>query len=178
MEYSIIKALHIIFVVSWFAGLFYLPRLLVYHAEAQSKTDPEKTILTKQFEKMEKILFNAIMIPAMILTWATGLIMVYLNWLDQFGQHTWLHLKLGFVFLITIYHFYNRYIILEFRKGNFIYSGNFLRFFNEIATILLVAVVFLVVQKNSTDFLYSIAGFILFGILIMLAVKIAKKLRN
>ena len=68
MSYTVLKSIHIIFVVSWFAGLFYLPRLLVYHAESQAKEEPEKGILSKQFEKMEKILFNAIMIPAMFLT--------------------------------------------------------------------------------------------------------------
>ncbi|MFM1914307.1 MAG: hypothetical protein RIR51_2160 [Bacteroidota bacterium] len=178
MDYNIVKALHIIFVVSWFAGLFYLPRLLVYHSEAQEKDSKEKEILSKQFEKMEKILFIAIMIPAMFLTWITGLSLIYLGWLDDFEQQIWLHVKLGFVLIITIYHFYCRYIILEFRKGNFIYSGSFLRLFNEIATILLVGVVFLVVQKKTSGLLYSIGGFILFGIIIMLAVKLVKKLRS
>ncbi len=84
MNYELLKSLHIIFVVSWFAGLFYLPRLLVYHAEAQDKTSQEKEILSAQFEKMEKVLFNAIMIPAMFLTWITGLSLIYSAWLDSF----------------------------------------------------------------------------------------------
>ena len=178
MIYPILKSLHIIFVVSWFAGLFYLPRLLVYHAEAQDKTEPERSILSAQFEKMQKVLFNAIMIPAMFLTWITGLSLVYLQWWDGFNQHTWLHLKLAFVLAITIYHFYCRYIVLQFRQQNFIFSGPQLRLFNEIATILLVSVVFLVVGKNSLDWLYGLIGFTLFGILIMAAVKIAKRVRN
>lgn len=178
MIYPIIKSLHIIFVVSWFAGLFYLPRILVYHAESQDKSEPERSILSTQFEKMQKVLFNAIMIPAMFLTWLTGLSLIYLQWWDGFGQHTWLHLKLGFVVGITIYHFYCRYIILQFRQKNFIFSGPQLRLFNEIATILLVSVVFLVVGKNSLDWLYGLLGFTLFGILIMAAVKIAKRFRN
>ncbi|MFL0161341.1 CopD family protein [Aquirufa salirivi] len=178
MIYPIIKSLHIIFVVSWFAGLFYLPRLLVYHAESQDKTEPERTILSAQFEKMQQVLFNAIMIPAMFLTWITGLSLVYLQWWDGFGQHTWLHLKLAFVVGITIYHFYCRHIILQFRRQNFIFSGPQLRLFNEIATILLVSVVFLVVGKNSLDWLYGLLGFSLFGILIMAAVKMAKRFRN
>lgn len=178
MIYPILKSLHIIFVVSWFAGLFYLPRLLVYHAESQDKAEPERNILSTQFEKMEKVLFNAIMIPAMFLTWLTGLSLIYLQWWDGFGQHTWLHLKLAFVVGITIYHFYCRYIILAFRQQNFIFSGPQLRLFNEIATILLVSVVFLVVGKNSLDWLYGLMGFTLFGILIMAAVKMAKRFRN
>lgn len=178
MSYEVIKSLHIIFVVSWFAGLFYLPRLLVYHVEAQDKDEVEKNILSKQFEKMEKLLFNAIMIPAMFLTWITGLTLIYLTWWNGFGQHTWLHLKLAFVVAITIYHFYCRHIILQFKNQKFIFSGPSLRLFNEIATILLVSVVFLVVNKNAIDWMYGLLGFALFAIFIMLAVKLVKKLKS
>jgi putative membrane protein len=178
MDYSILKSLHIIFVISWFAGLFYLPRLLVYHAEAQSKEPNEKAILSAQFSKMEKLLFNAIMIPAMFLTWITGLLMIYLMWWDSFGSHTWLHLKLAFVVGITIYHFVCRHFIRQFQQENFIISGPQLRLFNEIATILLVAVVFLVVAKNTLDMVYGLVGFVIFAIVIMAAVKAVKKYRT
>lgn len=178
MDYSILKSLHIIFVISWFAGLFYLPRLLVYHAEAQSKEPNEKAILSAQFSKMEKLLFNAIMIPAMFLTWITGLILIYLAWWDSFGSHTWLHLKLSFVVGITIYHFVCRHFIRQFQQGNFIISGPQLRMFNEIATVLLVAVVFLVVAKNTLDMIYGLVGFVIFAIVIMAAVKIVRKYRT
>jgi len=177
MSYEVVKSLHIIFVVSWFAGLFYLPRLLVYHVESQDKDEIEKSILSKQFEKMEKLLFNAIMIPAMFLTLITGLSMIYMIWWDGFSQHTWLHLKLAFVVGITIYHFYCRHIVLQFRKQNFIFSGPQLRLFNEIATILLVAIVFLVVNKNAVDWMYGLLGFALFAVFIMLAVKLVRKFR-
>lgn len=178
MDYSIIKSLHIIFVVSWFAGLFYLPRLLVYHVEAQAKEALEKKILSAQFEKMERLLFNAIMIPAMFLTWITGLVLIYSAWWDGFNAHTWLHLKLGFVVCITLYHFACRHIIIQFRQGNFILSGPQLRLFNEIATILLVAIVFLVVGKNGLDWLYGLGGFVGFAILIMTAVTVVKRFRS
>lgn len=178
MDYNFLKSLHIIFVVSWFAGLFYLPRLLVYHVEAQEKDTQAKEILSKQFEKMEKLLFNAIMIPAMFLTWITGLSMIYLTWWDSFGSHTWLHLKLGFVVGITIYHFVCRHLILKFRASEFILTGGQLRLFNEIATILLVAVVFLVIAKNTFDMLMGMGGFIIFAIAIMAAVTIVKKIRS
>ena len=178
MNYELLKSLHIIFVVSWFAGLFYLPRLLVYHAEAQDKTSQEKEILSAQFEKMEKVLFNAIMIPAMFLTWITGLSLIYTAWLDSFGSQSWLHLKLAFVVGITVYHFYCRHLILAFRAKRFVLSGNQLRLFNEIATILLVAVVFLVVAKNTLDWVYGLIGFVAFAVLIISAVKIVKRLRN
>ncbi|MEY4986781.1 MAG: hypothetical protein RL567_560 [Bacteroidota bacterium] len=178
MDYNFLKSLHIIFVVSWFAGLFYLPRLLVYHVEAQDKDAPAKEILSKQFEKMEKLLFNAIMIPAMWLTWLTGLSMIYLTWWDNFQAHTWLHLKLAFVVGITIYHFVCRHLIRKFRATEFILTSGQLRLFNEIATILLVAVVFLVIAKNTFDMLMGMGGFIIFAIVIMAAVTIVKKIRS
>jgi putative membrane protein len=178
MDYNFLKSLHIIFVVSWFAGLFYLPRLLVYHVEAQDKDAQAKDILSKQFEKMEKLLFNAIMIPAMWLTWLTGLSMVYLTWWDNFHAHGWLHLKLTFVLCITIYHFVCRYLIRQFRASQFILKSGQLRLFNEIATILLVAVVFLVIAKNTFDMVLGIGGFIAFAIVIMAAVTIVKKIRS
>lgn len=176
--YNILKSLHIIFVVSWFAGLFYLPRLLIYHVESQDKDAQTRDILSKQFEKMEKLLFNAIMIPAMWLTWLTGLSMVYLVYWDSFQSHTWLHLKLAFVAGITIYHFVCRYLIRKFRASEFILSSNQLRLFNEIATILLVAVVFLVIAKNTLDMLKGMGGFVIFAIVIMAAVTIVKKIRS
>ncbi len=178
MDYSILKSLHIIFVISWFAGLFYLPRLLVYHDEAQEKEANEKAILSAQFSKMEKLLFNAIMIPAMFLTWITGLSLIYLSWWDSFASHAWLHLKLAFVVGITIYHFVCRHFIRQFQKENFLISGSQLRLFNEIATILLVAVVFLVVTKNTTDLTQILLGFVIFAIVIMAAVKVVKKYRS
>ena len=175
MSYEVLKSLHIIFVISWFAGLFYLPRLLVYHVESQDKPELERNILSTQFEKMAKLLFNAIMVPAMVLTWITGLSLIYTVYWEAFASLTWLHLKLGFVICITIYHFYCRYVIQQFRAKNFIHSGSFLRLFNEIATILLVAVVFLVVGKNSLDWVYGLVGFILFAVVIMVAVKAVKR---
>jgi putative membrane protein len=178
MDYNFLKSLHIIFVVSWFAGLFYLPRLLVYHVEAQDKDEQAREILSKQFEKMEKLLFNAIMIPAMWLTWLTGLAMIYSMWWDSFKSHGWLHLKLAFVIGITIYHFVCRHLIQKFRKSEFVLSGGQLRLFNEIATILLVAVVFLVIAKNTFDMVIGIGGFVVFAIVIMAAVQIVKKIRT
>ena len=176
--YNHIKAVHIIFVTSWFAGLFYLPRLFVYHTEANQKTDLERSIIQEQFKKMEKVLFNAIMIPAMWLTVISGIIMVYLTWWDSFASHGWLHLKLGFVIGLIIYHFYCRKLIIELRQDKFRFSGFQLRLFNEIATIFLFAIVFLVVLKNSVDWIWGIVGLITFAIVIMLAVRIVKRIRE
>lgn len=178
MDYNHIKAIHIIFVVSWFAGLFYLPRLFVYHTEANNKPELERDILQKEYRRMEKVLFNAIMIPAMWLTVVSGLTMIYWAWLDGFAQQGWLHLKLSFVVCLIAYHFYCRKLIFELREGKFRFTGFQLRLYNEVATILLFAIVFLVVMKNAIDWIWGIVGLLIFAVVIMSAVRIVKKIRE
>ena len=176
MTYLHFKALHIIFVVSWFAGLFYMPRLFVYHTEAKDKTSPEREILFAQFTKMEKLLWNAIMTPACWLTIIFGSIMLYItpSWLDQ----EWMQLKLAFVVGLVAYHFFTRKILLELRHGIFRFSSFQLRLFNEIATIFLFSIVFLVVLKNTVDWLWGVLGLVIFAILMMTAVRIVKRIRE
>ena len=178
MNYEHVKAIHIIFVTSWFAGLFYLPRLFVYHTEANDKPDLERLIIQEQFQKMEKVLFNAIMVPAMWLTLISGTILVYWVWWDSFASHGWLHLKLTFVAGLLVYHFVCRKLIVELRTDKFRFTGFQLRLFNEIATIFLFAIVFLVVLKNSVDWIWGIVGLLTFGIVIMSAVRIVKSIRE
>lgn len=178
MEYNHIKAIHIIFVTSWFAGLFYLPRLFVYHTEANNKPETERLILQSEYKRMQKVLFNAIMIPAMWLTILSGITMIYWTWWDSFVSYSWLHLKLGFVVGLIIYHLYCRKLILELRKDQFRFTGFQLRLFNEIATIFLFAIVFLVVLKNAIDWIWGIVGLIIFAVLIMSAVRIVKTIRE
>jgi len=178
MNYEHVKAIHIIFVTSWFAGLFYLPRLLVYHTEANSKPAMERDILQKEYLRMEKVLFNAIMIPAMWLTVISGITLVYWTWWDSFAAHGWLHIKLLFVLGLIIYHFYCRKLILELRQNKFRFSGFQLRLFNEIATIFLFAIVFLVVLKNSVDWIWGLAGLLVFALVILSAVRIVKWIRE
>ncbi|SEJ57871.1 putative membrane protein [Dyadobacter koreensis] len=176
MTYLHFKALHIIFVVSWFAGLFYMPRLLVYHTEAQNKAEAIKEALSAEFRKMEKLLWNAIMVPAMWLTLITGATMIYLTpgWLSQ----GWMHMKLTFVLGLVGYHFFTRKLILEIQKGQFRFSSMQLRLWNEVATIFLFSIVFLVVLKNSVDWIWGVLGLIAFAVIIMSAVKIVKKIRE
>jgi putative membrane protein len=176
MTYLHFKALHIIFVVSWFAGLFYMPRLFVYHTEAKDKTEPERQILFAQFTKMEKLLWNAIMTPALWLTLIFGSIMLYItpSWLDQ----GWMQLKLVFVAGLIVYHLFTRKILLELRNGVFRFSSFQLRLFNEIATIFLFSIVFLVVLKNTVDWLWGVLGLVIFAILMMTAVRIVKRIRE
>ena len=176
MTYLHFKALHIIFVVSWFAGLFYMPRLLVYHTEAQSKIEAAREVLNEQFMKMEKLLWNAIMVPAMWMTLITGSIMIYITpgWLSQ----GWMHMKLTFVLGLVGYHFFTRKLILEIQKGHFRFSSIQLRLWNEVATIFLFSIVFLVVLKNSVDWIWGVLGLIAFAVIIMSAVRIVKKIRE
>ncbi|CAG5010353.1 hypothetical protein DYBT9275_04699 [Dyadobacter sp. CECT 9275] len=176
MTYLHFKALHIIFVVSWFAGLFYMPRLFVYHTEAREKPSPEKEILFAQFIKMEKLLWNAIMTPACWLALIFGSVMLYLSpaWLEQ----DWMRLKLLFVLGLLAYHSYTRKILLEIRQEKFRYTSAQLRLYNEIATIFLFSIVFLVVLKNTVDWLWGVLGLVIFAIVIMAAVRVVKGLRE
>ncbi|MCU0352219.1 MAG: CopD family protein [Cytophagales bacterium] len=178
MTYEHLKALHIIFVTSWFAGLFYLPRLLVYHTEANQRPDNERRVIQEQFQKMERILFNAIMVPAMWITLLTGAGLVYWMWWDNFAAHGWLHVKLAFVAGLVVYHFVCRKLIAELRAGRFRFSSLQLRLYNEIATVLLFAIVFLVVLKNTLDWVWGVAGLLVFAVLIMSAVRVVKLFRE
>jgi len=174
--YNYILAIHIIFVVCWFAGLFYIVRLFIYHREAQDKPEPEKSILSKQFEVMERRLWNVIAIPSMILVLAAGITMLCLvpGWLKQ----PWMHIKLTFVLLLVVYHFTCQNIIRQMRNGIFKWSSTKLRVWNEVATIFLFAIVFLAVLKDSLSWIYGIVGLLAFTMIIMSAVKIYKYYRT
>lgn len=176
LNYLPFKALHIIFVVSWFAGLFYMPRLFVYHTEANERPEVERRVLFAQFVKMEKLLWNAIMTPACWLALLCGTAMLGINpsWLDQ----DWMKLKLLFVLGLLAYHSFTRKILLELRQEKFRYSSFQLRLFNEVATIFLFSIVFLVVLKNTVDWLYGVGGLIVFAVVIMTAVRLVKKARE
>jgi len=132
-----VKALHIVFVISWFAGLFYLPRLFVYHAQAEDSVSRER------FKVMERKLYRGIMTPAMVLTLATGLAL----WLVYGFGGGWLHAKLALVILLVAYHFWMRALMREFARDENRHSHGFYRWVNEAPTVLLVAIVVLVVVK-------------------------------
>ncbi len=174
--YLYVKSLHIIFIVSWFAGLFYIPRLFVYHTEANERPEEERTILFRQFVKMEGLLFRAIMVPAMWLTLVTGFTMLYLSpaWLSQ----GWMQIKLGFVAGLLVYHFGTRKLLYELKAERFRFSSFQLRLWNEVATVFLFAIVFLVVLKSAVQWIWGVVGLILFAVVIMTAVRLAKKARE
>jgi putative membrane protein len=171
-----IKALHIIFVVTWFAGLFYIVRLFIYQTEALEKPEPEKSILSKQLAIMAKRLWLGITWPSALLTLVFGLWILSL--MPGYLSQGFMHLKLGFVFLLYIYHFLCQILYRQLQKGEARYSSNQLRIWNEVATLFLVAIVFLIVLKNSLDMVYGLLGLIAFSILLMLAIRIYKRIRE
>ncbi|MGH2565322.1 MAG: CopD family protein, partial [Ginsengibacter sp.] len=172
--YFYVKALHIIFVVTWFSGLFYMVRLFVYNAEAQTKTEPERTILTKQFSIMQKRLWYGITWPSAILTLIFGV------WIGiLYGSlPTWLLVKLFFVLGLFIYHFTLHSIFLQQQRNNFKWSSQQLRIWNEVATIFLIAIVMLAVVKQLLSVVWGVGILIAFAILLMIAIKIYKKYRK
>ena len=139
--YLLFKSLHLISVISWMAGLLYLPRIFVYHAENSSE---KKT--SEIFKTMERKLFFYIMTPAMILSWIFGVILIYSIGFQQMGQ-TWMILKIIFVTILTLYHFYLGKILAQFEIDQNTHSHKFYRFINEIPTLLLILIVFVVVFK-------------------------------
>ncbi|HTH83685.1 MAG TPA: protoporphyrinogen oxidase HemJ [Mucilaginibacter sp.] len=174
--YYYVLAIHIIFVVCWMAGLFYMVRLFIYHTEAQAKPEPDRTILSKQFEIMESKLWWIITTPSMYLVLAAGITLLYLQpvWL----QMGWMHIKLTFVLGLVIYHFICQNKMKQMRNGIYKWTSTQLRFWNELATLFLFAIVFLVVLKNSLNWIFGVVGIIAFSIVLMMAVKIYKRFRE
>lgn len=176
MSYQAVLALHIIFVVSWFAALFYIVRLFIYHVEAEQKEEVERVILQKQYKLMQQRLWYIIGWPAMILTTIFG------TWLLIKHPHLlkmpFMHVKLGLVFGLILYHLSCQRIMNQLAKDRIDHTSFRLRLWNEVATIFLVAIVFVVMLKNSMNWIWGVAGFIGIGSALMIAVKMYKKSRD
>ncbi len=176
MEYYFyIKSFHLIFVITWFAGLFYIPRLFVYQIEAFHKPSPEKEILGKQLKLMSKRLWFIITWPSAILALLFGLVLFYLN--PTLVYQNWMQVKLVFVVLLIIYHLKTHLYYKELQNDVVKKTSSFMRIWNEGATFILFAVVFLVVLKSAINWIWGIVGIIILGILIMLGFKIYKNIR-
>ncbi len=172
--YLYLKALHIIFIVTWFAGLFYIVRLFIYNTEAAEKNEPERSILGLQFSIMIKRLWLGITWPSAIITAILGpLIWFRLGFTPQ-----WLLIKLFFVLGLYIYHFTLHALYKQQSKGLFKYSSQQLRIWNEIATIFLIAIVMLATVKQSISFVWGLVGLIGLMIVLMSAIKIYKAVRS
>jgi len=179
MEYLYLKALHIIFVVTWFAGLFYIVRLFIYYVEAAEEKEDAKAILQKQYRLMSKRLWYGITWPSALLT------AVFACWLLFFTSQgrawllaPWMHVKLVFVIALYVYHYMCHRMFIQLMADKITFSSFKLRMWNEVATILLFAIVFLVILKNSISWIWGVVGIVVFGVLIMLAIKAYKKIRE
>lgn len=170
------KALHIIFVVAWFAGLFYVPRLFIYQTEAAAEPEPARKLLTDRFKLMARRLWYIITWPAFILAtlFAVWLLVLYPSYLSM----PWMHLKLGLVALLILYHLSLHVLFRRLMRDEYLLSSLKLRLYNEVATLLLFAIVFTVVFKNTSGWYYGAGGILLLGVVLMLAVKIYKRLRT
>ena len=142
--YLLFKSIHLIAVISWVAGLLYLPRIFVYHSETAANNKSEDSMST--FKVMERRLFIYIMNPAMVVSWIFGILLIHTIGIDNFGS-LWLQLKLCFVIILTIYHFFLFQCLRKFSENNNSYSPKFYKIINEIPTLLLIAIIFVVVFK-------------------------------
>lgn len=180
--YYYIKALHIIFIVTWFAGLFYFPRLLIYNAEVQSEPDANiKTAMSRQYQLMMKRLWFGITVPSAIITFILGSLTLHFgHWESHLFDSTgrWLLIKLCFVILLYVYFFSLGKIFKQQSRGIFKYSGNQLRFYNEVATVFLFAIVFLATVKSAGSLLYGLGGLIALILILVIAIKIYKRVRE
>jgi putative membrane protein len=177
MEFLYIKALHVIFVVCWFAALFYIVRLFIYATEAQSKDDVARPILTQQLLTMQKKLWYIIGWPAAVGTHVFGWWMIISNPTYYLAQ-PWMWLKIISVILLSFYHLQCQRIFNQQRLGVYKFSSFKLRMFNELATILLVAIVFLVIVKSSSGLLWGLLGTIAFAGILVLMVYVYKRTRE
>lgn len=172
--YLYIKALHIIFVITWFSGLFYMVRLFVYNAEAYTKTEPDKTVLMKQYTIMQKRLWYGITWPSAILT------IIFGTWMGiLYGSlPPWLIVKLCFVLGLFLYHLSLQKIFNQQQHENFKWTSQRLRMWNELATLFLIAIVMLAVVKELLNVLWGILALIAVAILLMIAIRMYKKYRK
>ncbi|CAH0337494.1 CopD family protein [Flavobacterium sp. CHNK8] len=177
--YNYIKSLHLIFVITWFVGLFNIVRLFVYQIEAADKPSPEKEILQNQYKIMTYRMWYIITWPSAILASIFAFWMLFFTDLGRaWLQMPWMHVKLGFVFLLYLYHAKCHQIFNQLQRNEVRYTSNFMRLWNEGATIILFAVVFLVILKNAFNWIYGVIGIILFSVILMLGFQFYKKIRE
>ena len=174
--YNYIKSLHLIFVVTWFAGLFYEPRLFIYHIEASKKSSPAREILEKQLKIMSRRLWYIITWPSAILAtlFAVWLLILIPEWLCQ----SWMLIKIGFILLLYAYHLKTHQMFLELQRDKIRYSSNFVRVWNEGATLFLFAIVFLAIVKSAINWVFMVLGTLGLIAFLMLSIKLYKRWRK
>ncbi|MEJ7647195.1 MAG: CopD family protein [Chryseolinea sp.] len=171
-----LKAVHIVFVVTWFAGLFYMPRLFVYIVEANAKSEPERSILLKQLRMMASRLWFGITWPSAIITFGMGasLLIETPEWL----QYGFIHIKLTLVALLYAYHFSLHYIFKSLKNDQIKFTSNQLRIWNEVATLFLISIVFIIVVKDALSILWGLVGLVVIAASIMAGIRLYKKHRK
>ncbi len=176
MNILYIKALHIIFVITWFAGLFYIVRLFIYHIEAENKPSPAKQILQTQYKLMSRRLWYIITWPSAILAsfFAFWLIVEKPSYLEL----NWMQVKISFVLALYFYHLYCHRIYRQIQNDIIKYTAFQLRIWNEIATVILFSIIFIVTLKSSINWIWGVAGIVLLIILLALSIKLYKKFRE
>ena len=174
--YNYFKALHIFFVVAWFAGLFYVPRLFIYHIEASKKASPEKEIITKQLKIMTRRLWYIISWPSAILTILFGVLMLTIipSWILQ----KWMIAKLSFVALLIIYHLKTHVFFKQLQRDQIKKSSFFMRIWNEAPTLLLFIIILLATFKEAMTLLSGVISFISLIIFLFIGIKIYQKYRK
>lgn len=176
-SYLLFKSLHLIAMVAWFAGLFYLVRLFVYHVEAEEREPTARAVLEEQLGIMEDRLFRIILRPAMLLTWVFGLALIYERGMDWFKVNHWLHLKLLLVFLLSAYSDYLGRVIKRLARGDRVMTSDQFRLFNEVPTLFLLAIVLLAVYKSLANFGYTFLAILAVGVILFIATRMYKKIR-
>ncbi|SEP76771.1 putative membrane protein [Hyunsoonleella jejuensis] len=176
MAYFYLKAFHLIFVITWFAGLFYIPRLFVYQIEAFHKPSPDKEILGKQLKLMAKRLWFIITWPSAILALLFGLALFHLN--PTLLYQPWMQVKLAFILLLFIYHIKTHKYYQQLQNDVVKKSSSYMRIWNEGATFILFAVIFLVILKSAINWIWGVIGILVLGMLIMLGFKLYKNIRE
>jgi len=176
MGFEYIKALHLIFIVTWFAGLFYIVRLFIYQTEALEKPEYERLILKPQLDLMARRLWYIITWPSAILTLIFGFWVLTYRW--GYLQQEFMQAKLIFVLLLYVYHGYSQVLFNELQAGKARWSSNQLRLWNELSTLLLFAIVFLIVLKNTLSMVWGMLGLVGLSLVLLLAIKLYKKYRT
>lgn len=179
--YAYIKSIHLVFVVSWFVGLFYIVRLFIYQVESYEKPEPDRTILTNEYKRIQGLLYKIIMTPAMYLTIISALGMIGLDYVYRDAyllKAGWFQVKLALVVGLIVYHFACAKIMNDLSKDIINWTSGKLRMWNEVATLFLVSIIFLVFLKSIENWIYGLFSLISFAVLLMLAVKLAKRVRE
>jgi len=170
-------ALHIVFIVTWFAGLFYIVRLFIYHREAQDKTEPEKTILSAQYKIMQRRLWYGITWPSAIATFVFGP-WLFIKYFPHYLSEPFFILKLCFVFILALYHLQCHAMYRQQNKDIFKHSSFFLRIWNEVASILLVAIVFVIILKQNTQYVWMGIGLFILASALYIGIQMYRRNRE